>query len=29
MTRTSEVYMEVKMTDVSRIFFQSVLFSNV
>ena len=29
MTRTSAMYMKAKMTDVTRIFFQSVLFNNV
>ena len=29
MTRTSAMYMKAKMTELTRIFFQSVLFSNV
>ena len=29
MTRTSGMYMKAKMTEVTRIFFQSVLFNNV
>ena len=29
MTRTSGMYMKAKMTRVTRIFFQSVLFNNV
>ena len=29
MTRTSAIYMKVKMTEVTRIFFQSVLVNNV
>ena len=29
MTRTSGMYMKAKMTGVTRIFFQSVLFNNV
>ena len=29
MTRTSAMYMKAKMTEVTRIFFQSVLFNNV
>ena len=28
MTRTSAMYMKAKMTEVARIFFQSVLFNN-
>jgi len=29
MTRTSGMYMKAKMTEVTRVFFQWVLFSNV
>ena len=29
MTRTSAMYVKAKMTGVTRIFFQSVLFNNV
>ena len=29
MTRTSAMYMEAKMTELTRKFFESVLFNNV
>ena len=29
MTRTSVIYMKAKITESTRIFFQSVLFNNV
>ena len=29
MTRTSAMFMKAKMTELTRVFFQSVLFNNV